>query len=257
MPEACVHNTDLISIIMPAYNAATVLEDAVRSVLAQTHRDWELIIIDDCSVDGTRDLIENLMLGDSRIRYIRLPQNGGPARARNVGLAAAKSCFIAFLDSDDLWMEQKLERQVAFMRGGGEAFTYTQFRRMTADAKKLGKLRRVPRSLSYRELLKNTAIVTSSVMVDRRLTGDFRIVESHYEDFATWLSLLRRGLCARGIPEDLVRYRVSKGSLSGNKLRGIRWIWGVYRNVEELEVPYALWCFANYSWRAFWKRRTL
>lgn len=122
-----------VSIVTPAYNAAAYLPAAIDSALAQGYRDWEMLVVDDCSRDGTRDVVAEYAARDPRIRLIVQPRNGGPARARQAAVERAQGRYIAFLDSDDCWLPQKLERQLEFMRRTGAAFSHTAFRRVTAE----------------------------------------------------------------------------------------------------------------------------
>lgn len=247
----------LVSIITPAYNAARFVEETVRSVLNQTHREWEMLIVNDCSKDDTWSVLQRLAREDPRIRPIAHETNGGPARARNTALRAARGPYVAFLDSDDLWLPEKLERQLALLKREGCGFSYTNFRRMTEDGSQTGRLRPLPARMRYTDLLKNTAIVTSTVLIDRRVTGDFHMPITYYDDFAAWLSILKRGIEARGLDEDLVRYRIVGRSVSRNKLRSAYWIWRTYRDVERLSLVRSAWCFAHYAWRGYKKYRTL
>ena len=244
----------LVSIITPAYNAERFVGETVRSVQAQTLGDWEMLIADDASPDGTRHVVEGLARDDARVRYIALERNGGPALARNAALARARGRYIAFLDSDDLWLPAKLERQIAFMRERDCAMSYTAFRRISVDGARIGRLIEVPRSLTYRQLLKNTAIATLTCVVDRRMTGPFAMTDAGYDDYILWLSLLRRGFVAHGLQEDLARYRVVGGSISSKPRRSAAWTWRVYREIEGLDLVPAAWCMAHYGLRAVAKR---
>lgn len=253
-----MHDSDLVSIITPAYNAVRFIRETIDSVLAQTHSSWELLIVDDQSTDGTPALVEEISRREPRVRLLRQARNAGPACARNAALEAARSPKIAFLDSDDVWLPEKLARQLTFMRTTGAVFTYTGFRRMDENGAQLGLMRPLPPSLTYHEYLKNTAIVTSTVMVDRAATGDFRMPnKTKCDDFAAWLELLRRGHVACGLADDLLRYRVVSGSISRNKMRWAAGIWRTYRDVERLSLPYSVWCFSHYAWRGYQKYRSL
>jgi teichuronic acid biosynthesis glycosyltransferase TuaG len=203
----------------------------VKSVQAQTHANWEMIVVDDCSKDDTRAVLARLAAADARIRPILQPANGGPAKARNTALEAARSPLVAFLDSDDCWLPGKLEKQLAFLRGCGSGFTFTEFRRMNADGTQVGELRLVPSRITYHQLLKNTAIATSTVLIDRAMTGDFRMPKAYYDDFTAWLAVLKRGGFACGLHEDLMRYRVVGQSVSRNKLRSAYMPRGVSRTM--------------------------
>ncbi|MGE3708760.1 MAG: glycosyltransferase family 2 protein [Hyphomicrobiaceae bacterium] len=244
----------LVSIITPAWNAEDVLAETIRSVQAQTVADWEMLVADDCSSDGTCRLVEQFSRDDARVKLIRRTQNGGPALTRQSALDAASGRYIAFLDSDDLWLPQKLDRQLHFMAEHPTALSYTCFRRISDDGATVGRLIEVPNSLTYRQLLCNTAIATLTAMVDREVAGEIRMTNEGYDDFCLWLSILKRGHVARGLREDLARYRVRGNSVSSKRMRSAGWVWNIYRNVEGLSLPSAAWCLANFGVRAYAKR---
>lgn len=243
-----------VSIVTPAYNAARFIGEAITSVRVQTFPDWEMLVADDGSRDDTRAIVERLAAQDACIILIPLEGGCGASAARNAALARARGRYICFLDADDLWLPQKLERQLAFMRKTGCALSYTGYQRMTQDGRVLGRPIQVPERMTYRELLRNTAVATSTSMVDRAQTGPIRFTGMGHEDYALWLSLLRRGLEARGLNEDLARYRVVEGSLSSRPLRSAGWVWRIYREREHLNPVYALWCLSHYGLRAVGKR---
>ncbi len=239
---------------MPAWNAASVIGETIRSVQAQSMPDWELIIADDCSRDATCDLVEGFAASDPRIRLLRATANTGPALARQRAIDAATGRHLAFLDSDDLWLPQKLERQLEFMSRHQAALSYTSYRRMNADGSKIGRVIGVPACLTYEQLLHNTAIATLTAMVDREIAGAVRMTNEGYDDYCLWLSILKRGHVARGLQEDLARYRVLGNSVSSKPMRSARWVWNIYRNVERLPMSKAALCLASYGLRAAAKR---
>ena len=242
----------LVSIITPAYKAAAYVGEAIRSVQAQDFRDWEMLVVDDGSPDNTADVVAGFAAADPRVKLIR-QANSGPAMARQRALDKAKGRYIAFLDSDDCWLPGKVTRQLTFMRERGAAMSYTRFRRISDDGGRVGHLVAVPERLDYRQLLKNTGIATSTVIVDREMTGPFAMTRTYYDDYALWLCLLKRGFVAHGLQEDLMRYRVVSKSVSRHKMNSAKWVWRTYREVEGLALPYATWCFLNYAWRAYRK----
>jgi len=246
--------TPLVSVITAAYNAEAFIAGTIASVQAQSLSDWEMLVADDASGDRTAPIVAAVAAEDDRVRLIRLPQNGGVARARNAALAAARGRFIAFLDSDDLWLPQKLERQVAFMKAKEAAVSYTAFRRIDESGSRVGRLVKVPARLTYRQLLRNTAIATLTGMVDTAKTGPLRMTEARRDDYILWLSLLKRGFVAHGLQADLARYRVVRGSLSSKPKRSATWVWDVYRKVEKLGLLQAAWCMLHYGARAVAKR---
>lgn len=248
-------NANRVSIITPAYKAALIIGETIESVLAQTYADWELLIAEDCSPDNTRDVIREWEKRDPRIKLVPMPANGGPAMARNAALAQATGGWIAFLDSDDLWLPEKLERTLAHAKANGSVLTYTGFRRISADGAQAGKQVHVPRTLSYRALLGNTAIATSTVLLDRVELGDVRMRKTYYDDFDCWLQILKPGRLAHGLNEDLMRYRVMSQSVSRNKRRSAMHVWRAYRDLEKLGVVASAWHFCQYALRGLLKYR--
>ncbi len=246
-------NNELVSIITPAFRVAPVIGETIQSVIAQTHANWEMLIADDCSPDDTRETVRQWTTNDSRIRLIALEQNGGPAAARNAALAEAHGRWIAFLDSDDLWLPTKLEKQIEFHKKSGAKLTMTGFRRISADGRTMGRYIDVPHRLDYRGLLGNTAIATSSVLIDSELAGPVRMKKTYYDDFACWLSLLKGGGYALGLQEDLMRYRVMGKSVSRNKRNSALQVWRAYREIEKLNVATSLWYFGQYAIRGLLK----
>ena len=244
-----------VSIIIPAFNAERVVGDALDSIALQDYADLEAIVVDDCSADGTAEVVRQRAAADQRIRLIRQPVNGGPSKARQAALDRATGRYVAFLDCDDVWLAGKLERQLAFMEAERAALSYTEFRRMSDDGTRVGRRVSVPAHLDYADLLCNTAMATSTVIVDRDVTGAFAMTHTYYDDYVLWLSLLRRGHRAHGLKEDLMRYRVSPSSWSRNKANSAAWVWRTYRDVERLPFARAVWCFANYACRGALKYR--
>lgn len=244
-----------MSIVTPAYNAEPFIGDTIASVQTQTFVDWEMLIVDDCSADRTGVLVERIGEADSRVRLIKLKKNSGPAMARQAALESARGRFIAFIDSDDLWLPQKLERQLAFMQSRRAALSFTAFRRISIDGAVIGRMIHVPDRLTYEQLLGNTAIATSTAIIDREMTGPLRMVKTYYDDFALWLEITRRGFAAFGLDEDLMRYRVVGGSVSRRKGRSAMMVWRTYREVERLGMARASWSFARYALNALRKYR--
>lgn len=245
----------LVSIITPSWNVAPLIGETIASVQAQTFRDWELLIADDCSTDQTAAVVESHAASDPRVKLIRQPRNGGPALARQAAIQQAQGRFLAFLDSDDLWLPAKLERQIAFAEKTGAALSYTAFRRINESGSVTGRLIPVPESLTYEQLLKNTSIATVTALVDRDIAGNIAMKNEPYDDFCLWLSILKRGHVAHGLNEDLARYRVRGSSVSSRPLRSAGWVWHIYRNVEQLSLIKSAWCFFHWGARAWSKRR--
>lgn len=243
----------LLSIITPAYNASKYIHETIQAVQNQTFQDWELVIVDDISTDNTQEIVQNLSKKDPRIRFFALPQKGGPALARNFALERASGKYIAFLDADDIWLPLKTQIQIEFMKQKNAAFSFTQFRRFTNNIQETGRLIDVPEKINYSELLKHNVIATLTTMIDREQTGDFKMVNEGYDDFICWLGLLKKVDFAYGIKQDLARYRIAPNSVSSKKLRAAGWVWNIYRNVEKLPLPKALYTFGQYAVRVSFK----
>jgi teichuronic acid biosynthesis glycosyltransferase TuaG len=244
----------LVTIIMPAHNSQDSLSESVQSVLAQTYKDWELILVDDASSDGTLALASQFASDDPRIRVLPLQQNVGVAEARNRGISAARGQYLAFLDSDDLWLPNKLETQIDFMRSTGAGFSFAQYRRIGRDGS-LSSPVKVPRSVSYEGLLRGNSIGCLTVAIDRYQIPEVSMPQIRHEDYVTWLKILKRGPIAYGIPQDLARYRVTSSSVSSDKRRSASWTWNIYRRVEGLSLIKSAWCFLHYTARAIYIRQ--
>ncbi|HHD2971041.1 glycosyltransferase [Clostridium perfringens] len=244
-----------ISIITASYNAERFIKNTIESVLKQTYQNWEMIIIDDCSSDNTESIVNRYVELDKRIKFFKLEKNSGAAIARNLGINKANGEFIAFLDSDDLWDENKLEKQIEFMKERKIGFSFTGYRLMKENGELLNKEIMVPEKVDYNSLLKNTIIGCLTVMIDKRIIGEFKMPELRAgQDTATWLSILRKGNIAYGYNEILASYRLVNGSISSNKMKALKRTWNIYRNVENLSLYKSIYCFLFYSKNAFLKR---
>lgn len=249
---------ELVSIIVPVYNVQKFIEETMDCVLAQTYPRWELLLVEDCSTDDTLNVIQRYLerTGEKRIRLLRQPANMGAARARNRGLQEANGRYVSYLDADDLWLPEKLERELAFMKEKEAAFVFTGYEFADENGKGLGKVVHVPETLNYRQALSNTTIFTTTVMFDleklSREQLEMPVMKS--EDTALWFRILRSGVTAYGLDENLVKYRRAGRSLSSNKLEALRRIWNLYRKAEGLNVISSAWHFCFWAFRAV-KRR--
>ena len=236
---------------MPAWQAENYIADAIASVLEQSYHKWELIIVDDCSTDATVDIAMDCQRRDNRIHVVKQKKNGGPAQARNAALTHASGRWIAFLDCDDLWHREKLEVQLKIQSEASAVISYSSFIRFKNY--KLGRAIEVPPELDYYKLLGNTAIATSTVIVDRKISGLFFMQETYYDDFVCWLDLLRGGQSAVGVDKPLMKYRVLPGSISRNKLKSAFEVWKLYRQIERLSLFHSIEHFTSYAVRGFMK----
>ncbi len=241
---------------MPVFNAAAWLEQTIASVQEQTHEDWELIAVDDCSSDDSFRLLQEMSQGDGRIRPVRQEKNGGAAAARNAGIRLAQGRYLAFLDADDLWKKTKLEKELAFLKERQAAFAFTAYEFGDENGIGNGKIVRVPQTLSYREALSRTIIFTTTVMLDLgRIDRSLIFMpEVKSEDTATWWQILRAGYTAYGLDENLAVYRRPKNSLSSNKMEAVRRIWNLYRTQEGLSAAESLWHLFFWAVRATIRR---
>lgn len=230
----------MISIITPVFNAIRFIDNTIAMVLGQTYRDWEWIIVEDGSIDGTREKLRELRYSnalDSRIKIILTDDNdAGAAGARNIGLDNATGRFIAFLDADDVWMPDKLKHQIEFMEEKGIGFSFTSYEFGDDRAIGTGRVVRAPKTLNYRRALSRTVIFTTTTMFDTTIVDKKLIYMPHVasEDTATWWQILRTGIVAYGLDEILAIYRRPAKSLSSNKFLAIKRIWYLYRQVEGL-----------------------
>ena len=246
---------NLVSIITPVYNAEKLIEETIKSVLNQTYKNWEMILVNDCSVDKSEQIIKKYSPKDARIKYIKLTTNLGAAKSRNIGIEKARGQYIAFLDSDDLWKPNKLERQIKFMKEKDIAFSFTAYEVIKEDGTLINRVINAPKKLSYYKYLKNTIIGCLTVIIDREKTGNFFMIDIRKnQDMATWLSVLKRGFYAYGLNENLAMYRLVNGSISNNKVKASKSVWRTYRDVEKLDILHSSFYFSCYVFNAFKKR---
>ena len=279
---------ELISIIVPVYRAADYIAEAVAMVQVQTWQAWELLLVEDCSPDNSVEVIRSTLqremeslssggrrrelesrerpgirlieiytgAGGQRITLICKEKNEGAARARNTGLSMAQGRYIAFLDADDVWHVDKLEKEMHFLQDRQAGFVFTAYEFGDEQARPTGKVVHVPAELTYRQALSRTVIFTTTVLFDRKKIPDgllhMPVVES--EDTATWWQILREGYTAYGLDEVLAVYRRPAQSLSSNKITAVRRIWNLYRRQEKLSVAASAWYFVMWAYRATMRR---
>lgn len=243
----------LVSVVMPAFNSAPFIEEAIRSVQAQTLADWELIVADDGSSDETASIVRRIRDNDNRVKLLRLGGRQGPARARNAAIEAASGRYIAFLDSDDLWKPEKLERQIAFMRERDVAFSFTAYDRIGEQGEPHGTMR-AKRPVTYRQLLRTCVIGCLTAVYDTEKLGkQFMPDIPKRQDYALWLQILKLVERAWPLDESLAIYRVRRGSVSSNKLLAARYNWQLYRDVEKLGAVRSAYYFCQYAVRGVWR----
>lgn len=241
MAEGQTYEQGLVSIVTPVYKAERFIEQTILSVQAQTYRQWELLLVDDCSPDQSSAIIGRLAKDDHRIRHIQLTKNGGAAVARNEGISLARGEFLAFLDADDYWMSDKLERQLQFMAKMKADFVFASIQPVDENGQVLKAPTFVPTEVDYHYLLSHTVIATSTVLLRRSAVGSFRMpLRRGGQDYATWLMLLRKVKHAYGQQECLTKYRVTSGSLSSNKLSSVKQVYTIQTQQEGIGPLQAL-----------------
>ena len=243
------------SVVIPAYRCEAYIEGCIRSVQRQTVADIEILVVDDCSPDNTAEIVMEHAKSDGRIRYIKQERNQGVAAARNRGVQEARSEWIAFLDSDDVWQSDKLERQFALQTSAGADLIYAAAWCMDSADRLTGRIFFAPKSVDYKSLLKGNDIVCSSVLVRREWMLKYPMERRDlHEDYLCWLRLLKDGCIAAGIEEPMVRYRLTKGSKSRDKLKAAMMTWGT---LKATRIPFMKRCGYFLAYAAHGMRRYL
>jgi len=217
---------------MPAYNAEKTIKTSIDSVLAQTFLDWELIVIDDASQDGTAEIVKKLADNDQRVILHVNEKNSGVAQARNDGISHVKGAWLAFLDSDDLWSNDKLERQLQFIEETGAVISYTATVYINEVGKMSDYVLRAEKVFTYEKLLKRNLMSCSSVMVKRDVMIPFPEAAEVHEDYVVWLALVKAVGCAYGLDEPLLIYRMMENSKSSGRIASAKMTYNAYRHPQ-------------------------
>lgn len=241
-----------VSVITPAYNAAPFLEETVKSVQAQTFTNWEMIIVDDCSKDKTYQIAIALAEKDPRIKVLQNKINSGVAATRNKALDAATGEYIAFLDSDDLWLPMKLEKQVEFMDTGQYVLTYTNYQKFdSTTGERQNKIIRAPDKMTAKRIYGDTSIGCLTVMVNRNKSGPFHMpLLGHTEDNITWQEILAKGFVGYRLNMVLSLYREGNSSLTSGKQKAAKQQWSTYRDYYKFSVAKSAFYFSQYAFHA-------
>lgn len=247
---------DMVSIVVPVYNSAKFLNDTIKTVQEQTYSNWELIFVDDGSMDDSVEIIKSFQKSDKRIKLFEQQKNYGAALARNKGINESQGNYLCYIDADDLWDKEKLEKQVKFMKENNCEFSFTGYE--FADEKGIpnGSKVFIPKKIDYNHALRNTTIWTSTVMFDlnRLSKNDIYMPNVKSEDTACWWKILRKIKYAYGLNEILSYYRRTAGTLSSNKFEAIKRIWHLYRKQEKLNIFKSSFCFCGYAINAVRRR---
>lgn len=249
----------LVSIIMPSYNTGKYIADSIKSVIAQTYTDWELIIVDDASTDNTDEVVQKFTepaeVNVSKIHYLKNDCNMGAAISRNRALREARGKWIAFLDSDDLWAPDKLEKQIAFMEKNSYAFSYTRYSEMDENGNPTGVTVGGPKRITKTGMFNYCWPGCLTVMYNREVVGDIQIADiKKNNDYAMWLRVCRKADCFM-LPGNLASYRKRGGSISRHSYVAlIKWHYKLYREAEMLNPVISLWITGRNLFFGVWKK---
>jgi len=246
----------LVSIIMPLYNSSRYLAESIQSVLGQTYKNWELIIVDDCSTDGSYELVLECAKKDSRIKVFKLDRNSGPAVSRNCGIRHANGRFMTFLDSDDVWLPEFLKTSLDLMSEKKIEFCFASYHRCDENLNPLLSDFIVPEKVSYKDILKTNPISCLTAIYDISRMGKLfmpNIIKR--QDYGLWLKILKQTVFAYGIKKPLAIYRIRKQSVSRNKVKASIYQWRTYRDVEHISLVKSIYYFIHYAYYGFIKYR--
>lgn len=244
----------LTSIIMPCYNSSKTISKAIKSVIEQTYKNWELLITDDCSKDNSREIIKSFCDKDNRVKLFHLKENMGVANARNNSIAYAVGSYIAFLDSDDMWHPEKLQIQINYMLKNNIEFSYTAYKKIdNYDIVISDKIKVQETGIAYKDLLKHNEMGCLTIVINRKLIEGIKFQRVGHEDYVFWLSILKTGVMSYGINKALSYYRVGNESISSDKHRAMGFTWNIYRNIEGLDFFKSAYYFLHYAFNSFLK----
>ena len=250
--QSYVGITDLVSIVMPAYNCAEYIAETIESVIKQTYEKWELIIVDDNSTDNTSSVVKNYMKNSHRIKYYKLNKNSGAATARNFALKKCEGQYIAFLDSDDLWFDTKLEEQLEFLKINQYTFTCTYYDKIDKYSNKLNYIIEYPFKVSYQELLYNCPGNSTVIYDANAIEEKIHILPiKKRNDYVMWLQVIKKAKYLNCLEKPLSSHRLREGSLSNKKIDLVKYHWMIYREIENLSISMSL------KLTTFWIYKTL
>lgn len=247
-----MNNEKLVSVITPLYNSAAYIEETIKSVLNQTYENWEMIIVDDCSTDNGAEIVKKYQQLDRRIKLYINEKNKGVSETRNKAINVSEGKYIALLDSDDLWVETKLEEQINFMEENNIKISYTSYTKMNEDGSLRGQIK-VPEKVNYKELLKGNIMGCLTVVVNKELLAKDLFETTKQEDYILWLKLLKKIDYAYGLKQSLAYYRVLNNSRSSNKIDLVKFNWKIYREIEKLSLIKSIYYYVIYIKRGIFR----
>ena len=240
---------NLVSIIMPAHNAAKTIVQSIESVLQQSYQQWELLVIDDCSTDETVSLVTSYAQKDARIKLLRTDKSvGKPYYPRNVGIKNASGSYIAFLDSDDIWLPTKLEKQIPLFADKNVAIVFSYYEKFSSDQveEKTKRIVRSPEQVSFQSALYGNPIGNLTGIYDTEKVDKVYYEDVGHEDYVLWLTILKQGFIAINTNTVEARYRVAEKSVSSNKGKAALWTWNIYRKTLGFNLVRATFCYTVY-----------
>lgn len=247
-------NKPKISIITPCYNAELTISQTILSIINQTFTEWEMIVVDDGSSDRSVNLIKEFTINESRIRYMKtnLP-SGSPSLPRNIGIENATGKYIAFLDADDVWMPDKLQKEIDFLERNGYDLIYSYYEKMDWEGKRANRIIKTREKTTYEDLLKSNSIPCLTSIIRKDIIGSTRFKQIPQEDFCFWLDILKKGYTAYNLCEVTALYREAKTSRSANKLDMFKGYWNVIRNHQNIGLIRSCFYMITYTILGFAK----
>ncbi len=237
----------LVSVIMPAYNAQDHVAESITSVIEQSYTNWELLVIDDVSADDSLKIITAIAEKEKRIKIFSTGTRSGSARTRNTGITQAAGKYIAFLDADDIWSKNKLERQIRFMMEKEIRFSFTDYEIIKADSSRTHKIISCPGHITYRQLLRSNAIGCLTAVYDADTLGKMYMPDiAKRQDYGLWLNILKTGVTGYGINESLALYRTGHSALSSNKFAVLKYNWQILRKHQKLPLLQSIFYFSTF-----------
>ncbi|PXY44939.1 glycosyltransferase family 2 protein [Flavobacterium hydrophilum] len=239
--------SELVSIITPTYNAEKYIRETLQSVVNQSYQNWEMILADDASTDNTVAIIEKFAQKDSRIKLFKLPENRGNGFARNAALEKASGKYIAYLDADDLWFPEKLEKQIQFLKTNHQHFTFSFYDSIDEEGNNLNRRVESPNPLTYKQLFFCNYVGNLTAIYDADYFGKIILETSQKrQDWRIWLTILKQIKIAKPFPESLAFYRIRENSVSSSKFKLIKHNFGVYREFHEFNFVFSVLLMARF-----------